>query len=87
MADEERPYHGTRQAARDFVAEMAAGAGGHARVALAYAQAGNDVGLLYAGRCLNAYIRAMQAGIEELERCRAAEAHRRSGASIGSERA
>lgn len=77
--------HGTREAAREFIAEMAAGAGNHARVSLTYAQMGNDAGLLYAARCLNAYIRALQAGIEELERCRAVEAHRRSAATIGSE--
>lgn len=79
----EAPHHGTREAAREFIAQMAAGAGTHAAVAQAYAETGNDVGLLYAARCLNAYIRALAAGIEELERCRGVESYRRAAAEIG----
>lgn len=84
MAEEQAgPAHGTREAAREFIGEMVGGLIAHAQVIRTYAAIGDDTGLLYAGRCTVAYLRAMEAGIAELERTRAVERFRQSGAETG----
>ena len=77
------PAHGTRAMAREFIAEQVGGIIAHAQVVAIYAEQGNDAGLIYAGRCTAAYLRALEAGIAELERTRAVECYRRSGSETG----
>lgn len=54
--------HGSREAVREFIAGIALGTGNHAAVVATYAEIGNDAGLLYAARCLRAYVAALDAG-------------------------
>jgi hypothetical protein len=72
-----------RREPRAFIAEMARGAMSHASVCETYAEIGNDVGLIYAARCVRAYLRGMGAGIEELERVRALARYRASAETTG----
>lgn len=63
----------------DHIAECAAGAAIHAEIVQRYAEAGNLAGLRYAVRCLCAYIRACDGGLQcinEIEADMAARAGR-----------
>lgn len=50
----------------DFISESAAGAAIHAEIVQRYAEAGNVAGLRYAVRCLCAYIRACDGGLQAI---------------------
>ncbi|AWN47158.1 hypothetical protein DK419_13225 [Methylobacterium terrae] len=75
--------HGSPGPAREFLARTAAAARVQASLVETYAEIGDDVGLLYASRCMAAYLRATVAGIEELERTRAALMLHRTAEAIG----
>lgn len=63
MAEPVRPL---LQDSFDFVAGCAAGAQIHAEIVQRYAAAGNLAGLRYAVRCLCAYIRGCEGGVEAI---------------------
>lgn len=76
------PY-GTLATAREFVVEMAGAVQAHARVVQVYAEAGYEPGLMLAARSCAAYLRAMDAGLAEVERSRALIRLRRSTEAVG----
>ncbi|MCJ2048526.1 hypothetical protein [Methylobacterium sp. J-070] len=75
---------GTLDTARENVAQLAASIQAHAHVVQTYAEVGYDPGLMLAARTTLAYLRALEAGLQELERSRAVISYRQSGATIGS---
>jgi hypothetical protein len=74
---------GTLDIARENVAQLAASIQAHTHVVQTYAEVGYDPGLLLAARTTLAYLRALEAGLQELERSRAVIAYRQSASTIG----
>lgn len=79
---EPAPY-GTIERACDHLAEMAAGVIAHATVMQQYADIRFYPGLDYATRCTKAYLRALIAAHDEVERSRALAMLRKRQEDIG----